>query len=266
MKKELILVAGLSLLAVSLSACGGKPTPDAAPTDLPAPTSEAAAPTAVPVDPCGNLFFPVKNKTVFNYTSSGSPAGVYSFRNVIGNTQAGGFTLTTKYKKLSLPQTWECKPEGMLAGGLGFTDAASSLALEQFTNLTASNITGISLPANLAPGMEWNYSLDLQGAERVKEGQPAGSMTGRTSIAFKAGNTDSVTVPAGTFDAIAIQVTAVNEFQVLSASGETKKVTAHTTYTVWYAPGIGWIKSNGSGNLNGQAYFETIVLESYTIP
>ncbi|HSQ40106.1 MAG TPA: hypothetical protein VLM78_08080 [Anaerolineales bacterium] len=266
MKKELLKTASILLLVVSLTACGqGTAEPTAIPGDVSVPTNVAAAVPTAQADPCGNLYFPVKNKATYTYSSSGSPAGAYTFRNIISNASANGFTLTTKFNALPLTQNWECKPEGVLAIGLGLTDAASSLALEQFTNLTASNITGISLPANLAPGMEWAYDLDLQGTEKVQEGQPAGNMTGHISMTFKAGKAESVTVPAGVFEAIAVEVKIVSEFKILSASGQAKKISAHNAYTVWYAPGVGWIKSNGSGNLNGQEYFETIVLESYKV-
>jgi len=265
MKSALLKMASTLLLVVSLTACGSDPTPITVPAGESTANPIAAAPTAQ-VDPCGNPYYPVKNKASYTYTSSGSPAGTYTFRNVINNARAEGFTLTTKNGKQTLSQNWECRPEGILASELGLTDAASSLALEQFTDLTASNITGLSLPANLTPGMEWNHALDLQGTEKVKEGQPAGSMTGHIAITFKAGNTENITVPAGVFDAIAIEVKTVSEFKVLSPSGETKKINVHSTYTIWYAPGVGWIKSNGNGNLNGQEYFETIVLDAYKIP
>jgi predicted small lipoprotein YifL len=266
MKKILLKTASILLLVVFLTACGNNSTPTAIPGgDVSAPTDVAAIVPTAQTDPCGNLYFPVQNKASYTYSSSGSPAGAYTFRNIISNASANGFTLTTKFNALPITQNWECKPEGVLAAGLGLTDAVSSLALEQFTNLTASNITGISLPANLAPGMEWAYALDLQGTEIVKEGQPAGNMTGHISMTFKARNAESVTVPAGVFDAIAVDVTIVSEFKILNASGQSQKISAHNNYTVWYAPGVGWIKSNGSGNLNGQEYFETIVLEAYKV-
>ena len=265
MKNALIRIAGVLLLAITLTACGGGPTPTPLPVGLPTPTVDVAAPTTQP-DPCGNLYLPVKNRVTYEYTSSGSPAGVYSFRNATSNARPEGFTVTTKFNKVTHTLNWECRPEGIVAIGIGLTDAASSLAINQFTNFTASNVTGVILPANLAPGLEWTYALDLQGTEAVKPGDPAGNMTGRISMTFKAGNTENVTVPAGAFDAIAIEVKTVSEFRITSASGQNQKITAHTTYTVWYAPGVGWVKSNGSGNLNGQEYFETIVLESYKIP
>jgi hypothetical protein len=265
MKKALIRMAGVLLLAVSLTACGSGSNPTALPVDQPTPVVEAAAPTPQP-DPCGNPYFPVRNRVNHEYSSSGSPAGVYTFRNVISNAKPEGFTLTTKFNRISHTINWECRPEGIVAMGFGLTDAASSLAIGQFTNFTASNITGVSMPSNLAPGLEWTYALDLQGTELVKPGEPAGNMTGHVSMTFKAGNIENITVPAGVFDAIAIEVKTVSEFKLTRASGQTQKITSHTTYTIWYAPGVGWIKSNGSGNLNGQEYFETIVLESYKIP
>lgn len=265
MKKALIQATGILFLVVSLTACGANPTPTALPAGQPTPTVDAAAPTPQP-DPCGNPYVPVKNKATYTYTSADSPAGVYTFRNITNNARPEGFTVTTRFGKITHTLNWECRPEGIVAMGLGLTDAASSLAIKQFTNFTASNITGVSIPANLTPGMEWNYALDLQGVEVVPPGQPAGTMSGHVSMAFKAGNTESVTVPAGVFEAMAIEVKTVSEFKITSADGQTQKITAHTTYTIWYAPGVGWVKSNGFGDLNGQEYFETIVLESYRIP
>lgn len=265
MKKALTRIAGVLLLAITLTACGGGPTPTALPVDQPTPVADAVAPTPQP-DPCGNPYFPVRNRVTHDYSSSGSSAGVYKFRTVVSNAKPEGFTVTTKFNKVTHTLNWECRPEGIVAMGLGLTDAASSLAIGQFTNFTASNIAGVSIPANLAPGLEWTYALDLQGTELVKEGQPAGAMTGHVSMTFKAGNTENVTVPAGAFDAIAIEVKTISEFRITTASGQNQKITSRTTYTVWYAPGVGWVKSNGSGSLNGQKYFETIVLESYKIP
>lgn len=265
MKNYMIKSLGVLLLAIALAACGSSPTPTAPPVDLPAPVVTAAVPTAQP-NLCNNIYYPVKNKAVYKYTSTGSSAGAYSFQNVISRSTRKGFTVTSRFKKAVNRLRWECKPEGLAAMGIGLTDMASSMALRQFTNFTASNVTGVSLPANLAPGMEWAYAFDLQGTERVKPGEPAGNIAGRISMNYKAGNIGNVTVPAGSFDALAIEVKTSTEFQIVRANGQNQQIVSFATYTIWYAPGVGWIKSNGSGNLNSQKYFETIVLDSYTIP
>lgn len=257
------------LLAFILAACGAKatPTPDLPVAVEPTQPVAVAQPTSERVpDACGNPYYPVKNKANYTYSSSDSPAGAFSFRNIISDASAAGFTINIKYRKLTPIQTWACKPEGLVANGPGFTDASSTLAFDRFATITATNITGVTLPANLAPGMEWTYAADLQGTEKVAEGQPAGTMTGHTDITYKALQMENVVVPAGTFDAIAIEVHTVSEFNIVSPSGETQKISIDSVYTYWYAQGIGWIKSNGTGTLNGQEYYETIVLDAYKVP
>ena len=86
-------------------------------------------------------------------------------------------------------------------------------------------------------------------------------MTGRVAVTYIAGNKESLTVPAGAFETIAIAANTVIDFNVAAA-----KLSINSAYTVWYAPGVGWVKSSGNGKLGGQDYFETIVLESYNIP
>jgi hypothetical protein len=261
MKKELLRTTSLILLVVSLTACGTA-TPE--PTALPVDPGGGAIATAQPGDPCANEYFPVKNNATYTYSSTGSPSGSYSFTRTITNVRADGFTLDTKFKNQDVLQEWSCKPEGLVPTQLGATDATSILAFEKFTGLTAANVTGLVIPPAITPGAEWNYALDISGTEKVKEGNAA-TMTGRVAINYIAGNRESVTVPAGTFDAIAIEVNTVIDFNVVSG-GNVIKLSVDSTYTIWYAPGVGWVKSNGYGKLGGQDYVETIVLDSYTIP
>ncbi len=260
MKKELLKIASTLLLVISLTACG-QGTETAVPSTSPVPGS---GPIAQPGDPCANEYFPVKNNATYTYSSTGSPSGPYSFTRTLTNVRADGFSLSTKYKNQDILQEWQCKPEGLAPTQLGATDATSMLAFDKFTNLTAANITGIIMPPAITPGAEWNYALDIQGTEKVQGGTPA-TMTGRVSINYIAGNKESVTVPAGTFEAIAIEVNTVIDFNVVTGAN-TIKLSVDSTYTVWYAPGVGWVKASGYGKLGGQDYVETIVLDSYSIP
>lgn len=261
MKKELLRTASLILLVVSLTACG---TATPASTALPVDPGAVPIPTAQPGDPCANEYFPVKKNATYTYSSTGSPSGPYSFTRKITNVRADGFTINTKIKNQNLLQEWSCKPEGLVPTQLGATDATSILAFEKFTDLKVTNVTGFVMPPAITPGAEWNYALDISGIENVKEGNAA-TMTGRVAFNFIAGNRESVAVPAGTFDAIAIEVGTVIDFNVASG-GNVIQISVNSTYTIWYTPGVGWVKSNGYGKLGGQDYVETIVLDSYTIP
>lgn len=263
MKTHPLKAAGLLLLVFSLSACSlGAATPAAVPTEAGA-APLVPLPTVKPSEPCANEYFPVKQGATYAYSSTGSPSGPYTFSRAVTNVRADGFTLTTQVKGIEIVQEWACKPEGLTAAQMSGTDATSILAFEKFAELTSSNVSGVILPPVIAPGAEWAYALDIQGVER-KEISPA-TMTGRVAVTFLAGNKESVTVPAGTFEALAIEVNTVIDFNVASASNVVQ-LTLDSTYTLWYAPGVGWIKSNGYGKLGGQEYFETIVLTSYSIP
>lgn len=260
MKNKMIKTAGILFLIVSLAACGKPPEPTALPID----PGVVVIATAQPNDPCTNEYIPVRNNATYTYSSTGSPSGSYSFTRTVTNVRTDGFTINTKIKDQDVFQEWSCKSEGLVPTQLGATDATSILAFQKFEGLTAANITGFVMPPAVTSGTEWNYALDIQGTEKTKEGIPA-NMTGRVSLNYIAGNRESVTVPAGTFDALAIEVSTVIDFNIVSGSNVIT-LSVDSTYTVWYAPGIGWIKSNGYGKLGGQDYVETIVLESYTIP
>lgn len=260
MKNLIRVFASVLLLAATLTACGlGAENPTAVPVE-PGASPAVLLPTTQPGDPCANEYFAVKDNATYTYSSTGSPSGPYAFTRTITNVRADGFTISTQVKGKTYTQEWACKPEGLAAVQLGATDAPSMLAFEKFTDLQGSNISGVILPPSLIPGAEWNYALDIQGLEKAKDGNPA-TMTGHVTITYIAGNKESVTVPAGAFDAIAIVTNTVIDFNVAAA-----KLSIDSAYTVWYAPGVGWVKSSGNGKLGGQDYFETIVLESYNIP
>ena len=265
MKNGLRKIASATLLVFTLAACGQRAQPTIAPVE-PGASPAIPLPTAKPSDPCANEYYPVKNDATYTYASTGSPSGPYGYTSKITSVRADGFAIASRYKNINITQEWNCKPEGLVAIQLGPSDATSILAFEKFTDLKASNISGIMLPAAVTPGMEWSYALDIQGTERVLPPDVPASMTGRVSATYIAGEKESVTVPAGTFEAIAIEVSTVIDFNVTEQGGVTVNLTVDSTYTVWYAPGVGWIKSSGFGHLSGQEYFETIVLSSYTLP
>lgn len=260
MSRKSLGITIIFLLVIFLTACGNP----AEPTQLPVDSGGVVIPQAKPGDPCKNEYFPLKEKAKYTYSSTGSTSGPYRFVKSIRNIKTDEFAIRTKLKGRNIIQKWSCKPEGLVPSQLGINDVTSILAFEKFTDLTATNITGFVLPPVISSGAEWNYALDIQGKETVTEATP-GAMTGHVAMNYIAGKEESVTVPAGTFDAIAIEVRTVIHFKVVTGDN-LDKLSVASTYTVWYAPGIGWVKSSGYGKVGGQDYVETIVLESYTIP
>ncbi len=266
MKNAIRTITLAVALALGLAACGlggGTPTPPPAATN-PGAGPTVVLPTAIPSDPCVNAYYPVKLNATWFYNSSGSPSGPYQLLDTITEVRPDGFTLTSQFRDKPTIQPWACRSEGLAATQMAINNATSVLAFEKFNSLAATNVSGVNIPVTIAPGMEWSYAFDVSGVENKPDGS-GGAMTGRVASTYSAGNKESVTVPAGTFEAIPIEVNTVIDFTVATQSG-TVKLSINSTYTYWFAAGVGWVKATGSGRLGGQEYFETILLNSYTIP
>jgi hypothetical protein len=262
MKKTIrAFLLALTLIAV-LSACtsgGETPTavsPGETPTNTPQPL-----PTAAPSDPCANEVYPVRGNARWIYSSAGSPVGPYEFQERINEVQPNGFIVGSALRKAPSAIQWECRPEGLVPLGTPPNNATNILAFQKLTEVAVSNVTGAAIPAVITPGMEWKLSFDVQAKQNLQDGTQA-PVTGHIEITYKAKSRESITVPAGAFDAIPVETITVINIVAAKPTGD-EKINLSSNYTYWYAPGVGWVKATGSGALGGQEYFETIVLTAY---
>jgi hypothetical protein len=88
---------------------------------------------------------------------------------------------------------------------------------------------------------------------------------GNAQMNFRAVGTESVTVPAGTFEALKIETNVTLNISA-SFAGITLPVTFSGEYTYWFAQDVGWVKATGAGNVLGNSFTETIELQSYNVP
>ena len=212
---------------------------------------------------CANAYYPARQGATWNYKSTGSPAGDYSFTDTITSVRSDGFTLSTQFNNLTRTQEWACKPEGLVALQFGGAPAALLNAQSMQFDVQASNVNGVTFPSQIKPGDQWQHSLDLQG--NVTVANQSAAAKGNAVNNFTAVGMESVTVPAGTFDAMKIQVdTTVN----LNASykGLSLPVKFTASYTYWFAQGVGWVKASGTGSAVGTSFSETTELQSYNMP
>lgn len=265
MKQVIRVLAGASIAVFTLTACGFGAAPAPTATLLPGQTPVVVLPTAAPGDPCQNEYFPVRAGATWTYASSGSPSGAFSFRKMVGEVQPGQFGVSTDVNGKNLRENWQCRPEGLVAQSMVLMDATSLLALNKFTEMQVSNVSGLNLPPAITAGAAWSISYDVQGTEKDQTGAVISTMTGQVIISFTATGKESVTVPAGNFDAMAISMGTVINF-VITQAGGTVNLNATSNYTIWLAPGVGWVKSSGTGTLGSSDYFETIELQAFSIP
>jgi hypothetical protein len=92
-----------------------------------------------------------------------------------------------------------------------------------------------------------------------------GEATGTAQMNFNAIGNERVMVPAGTFDAIKIQVDTTLDVNV-AYEGLSLPVKFSGTHTYWFAQDVGWVKATGTGSMLGASFNETTELQSYNIP
>ena len=212
-----------------------------------------------------NSLSPVKLGATWSYLNKGGPVNEVGFRTTITSVRPAGFTVTTRFDdQVQVDQQWACKPEGLVALSLGAGQTALDLTLEGINaQLDTSNARGVTIPAQVQTGMKWPYGLDIAGT--LSQADQSAKVNGALDATMEAIAAEKVTVPAGTFQAMRIQTTSNVK---LSANylGLNIPITSVVNTTFWFAPGVGWIKAEQTGDLAGTTLDSTTELQSYSIP
>ncbi len=264
----------LLILTLLLAACSS-PTPTSAPSPtVPAPSvtetpvvmePPIASPTAAAASSgsCANPYYPVRDGATWNYSSTGGPAGGYGFTDTITSVRDDGFTLTSQFGSLTRTQEWACTLEGLVALQLGGTSAAILNEDNMKATLNVDHVSGVTFPSTINPGDTWQHTLEFTG--RISVASQDIDAKGNATSSFQAVGNESITVPAGTFDALKIHVdTMINISGNFNGVSFPVKVT--TPYDYWFVKDLGWVKASGTGNVGGESFSETIELQSYSIP
>jgi hypothetical protein len=228
------------------------------PATQPPGASESAAASL-----CTNAYYPVREGATWTYRSTGGPAGEYSFADTITSVRDDGFTLSTQIGDLTRSQEWTCTAEGLTALQLGGAPAAMLNAQNIQMNLNVGNGTGVTFPSQINAGDQWQQNLDFSGNVTMMNEQA--DAEGNAQMNFNAVGTESVTVPAGTFEALKVEADVTLKINA-SYQGITLPVTFSGDYTYWFAQDVGWVKATGTGNVFGTSFSETTELQSYNLP
>lgn len=268
MKQSLGIIIYISITSLILAACGRSATPTQVMSETPIvleTTPVAGIPTTAPNDPCLNVYFPVRRGATWTYASSGSPLGSFSFEKQVREVQPGQFEVNTGIDGKVLREVWLCRPEGLVAQSMVLMDASTLQALNKFNEIQVTNVIGMNLPPSITTGTTWSLSYDIQGVQMDQTNTVVATMNGKVIISYTAISQEQVTVPAGSFDTVSVSMATTITFAITQAGG-TANINASSQYTTWFAPGVGWVKSSGSGSVGGSDYFETIELQTFTIP
>jgi len=254
MRPNLLITAIASLL---LSACnaGASPSPILPILATPATTTDTGS--------CANNLLPVVQGATWVYSSVGGPNGDFSYTDSITETHTGGFTLTSQFPSLSLSQEWLCAPEGLIARQLGGGTTASVSMQNMIIGFQTIEVSGVSLPAMITPGQIWDYKLSMEGSVPTPGGMV--QSPGTFDLTMQEQGTESLIIPAGTFEATRIQATFNAQISV-DFQGSSVPYMVNGTSVIWYAPAVGFIKSIENIDFSGTTFTSTTELQTYNIP
>jgi hypothetical protein len=264
----------LVLLALALSACApGESTPEpiievetlVGGESVPE-VGDGGSPvgSVVSTHLCNHPYFPALDGANWRYSGVESAAGPYSFTDTVINVRADGFTLSGEFDGLVRTQEWSCSEAGVSVLDYGGMNSARVTTSGMDFQLQTTEMSGVTLPADLAPGSSWSQSFTVAG-EMVMEGAATSTATGTAVSHNVAIEFETVTVPAGTFEALRIERTIEIDL-LIHVGGASLPTTVSSTESTWFARGVGWIKSSFTGMILDQPIDESIVLDAYSIP
>ncbi len=259
-------LAVLVLAAAALAAgCNGGSSSSSTPatSDPPTGTTGGGTSDGSGSGACATPLQPVGKGDTWSYGVTAS-FGASSYRDTISAAGPSGFVITSAFPELSRLTHYRCGPDGVtglqFGGGVAGSINAASGAL---VKITTGKVRGVTFPRTVSPGDTWTQSYQLAGKLRF-EGDAA-TTRGTATLAYRALAVRPVTVPAGTFRAQVVRVVTTIRLRAVLAGEAFPSNTTFVTLA-WFAPGVGMVKSDTSGNLFAIARIHAVTaLRSYKV-
>ena len=211
-------------------------------TATPAATSQSNA-----NDACNNRYYPVVNGASWTYQNTVQGETPFTEIDSISINEDGTFTITvTVTESETVLNYGSCENEGVAIFDSSYfsgdyTDNSNG------SSHTTFSTEGVTIPNDIQVGDEWSQTLSTDPGSAG--GDPNSSLA--IEVTYKALGYETVTVPAGTFQALKIE-------QSNSLPTESFFAALPHRFT-WYAEGVGIVKSE----LEGISLSELV---SYTLP
>jgi hypothetical protein len=257
------IIVSCLVLFVVVAACSLSPASSTTATATSQPAATNPPVSASTGAGCSNAYFPVSVGTNWAYASSGSTLGAYTYTWTVADVSNAGFTTNNQYSTgVSASIKWNCQNGNLAALDAGSTSLSVTNSSSTF-KMTSNSITadGYNIPNTFDNGTTWSEKVTVDGT--VQSGTHSVNSQIVSNVSCSATGTDSVTVPAGTFDTVKA---TCNQTLGVSFLQQGTPVPAGAPDTVsitdWYAKGVGLVKSVRASSLSGT---ETIVLTQYKV-
>jgi hypothetical protein len=197
---------------------------------------------AVPGGPCGNPYYPVIPEASFTYQITGTVSGTQT--HTITDAGEDGFTEEVAQdlaSHITYIYEWICLPEGLV------NTYAGVMITESDTVDTTSDGDGITIPASISVGDTWTQTCNLISSDGKGEGELHRSVTyKRTAAAI-----ETVTVPAGTFEAVRVDYDLEMDASMETSDGHSLPLNVdYGSGSEWYVEGVGLVKKTAGVDLD----------------
>jgi hypothetical protein len=196
----------------------------------------------IPSGPCGNLYYPVIPEASFTYQITGTVSGTQT--HTITDIGEDGFTeevVQDLAAHITYIYEWECLPKGLI------NTFSGTMITESDTVNTTSDGDGITIPASISVGDKWTQTCNLISSDGKGEGELHRALTyKRTAAAI-----ETVTVPAGTFEAVRVDYDLEMDASMETYDGHSLPFDVdYSSGSEWYVEGVGLVKKTAGVDLD----------------
>ena len=225
------IVLAFALIA---AACGAPSAQQGGQSSQP-PVQQAGG--SVAKAPCDNTYVPVKDGAKWTYKNTNSVTAPLLQVTTITNVGDRQFTETVADGNgTTWSETWSCVDGGLLQLQNNGGAAGVAIGKSGKATVTTKSNTGLTIPTDPKPGDKWS-----QTTESVIKGAGI-TVTQKTTTTSHAVGMESVTVAAGSFDALRVEGEMTGD--ITYQDGKTMHVTGKLS--VWLVPGKGLVKAVSS--------------------
>jgi hypothetical protein len=153
-------------------------------------------------------------------------------------------------------EAWSCRSEGLrpldfegsvyLTGRSGWTEASHR----------TDTVDGIAIARDLRVGASWTLTYQISGMGTFN--MTSITYTEQVTRTYTVAAEESLTVPAGTFQALRVDVKGSVSSQIANA-GAIQNFQINAPSSIWFAPGVGRVREQQILSQNGQGY--TLITE-----
>lgn len=271
-------VIGLAVVMLAACAAPGREAPTVPPTPNPTLTEVGGGERPSPIPPvvtfsgptptlppppggfgnaaCENPYLPVRVGATWDYRLSQETTDTFT-RSII-EVSADGFVDQDEFSGGGVRQgRWQCEDGNLIYLTPGAV-AGSVVAAPMQTDVTVESNEGFYHPAEPRPGQIWHQKTVIRGKSTL-EGEVVVETRNEVDYACRAEDVETITVPAGTFDALRVRCEVHQTISVVG--GITFEVEERSTQ--WLARGVGMVKTVGQTN-DETPY--TVELLAYRLP